>query len=107
MEMSPPTSSDEKKPEPGNGPPPGVMVFLGVSAGTIISAVVWPWVWHLDQTRGQWIVWSAVLLPFAKLILFAFGYSSDGGKPFAMGILISIPIGALIFLGICGSQIHL
>lgn len=87
------------------GPPPAprhplLEVLGGVLLGGAVSAVAWIAMWnvlHIDNN-----ILPVVIVAAAKLVLSIFLIVASTRLRFAgIGLLLSIPLGALIFLGAC------
>src|SRR5687767_4499323 len=71
------------------------MLLAGLAVGTAVSAVVWLVLWDL---AGELALYS---IPAAKVLAAVICVTIAGWRPFGLGLLLSIGVGALIFVGKC------
>ena len=79
--------------------------FIGLVAGALVSFVLWGIAWHpiVDSPHGvAWLI-AIPLLKFISAIALMF---SARTRAAAVGLLISIGLGFLIFFGSCFAHIN-
>ena len=94
-----------RRPRPNNKPrlPQPRNFFAGLGAGALVSLTIWFFNWDRFGQTGT-AIWIVVICKFvASCVLLAFPKT----YMFGMGMLLSIPIGALIFFGSCATHFRL
>jgi hypothetical protein len=107
MSQPPPLVPNYLPPLPPALPPRGypLLEFLGgAAAGTIVSAVTWIITFYADKT-GSSILIFLVLIPVVKVAMSITFLCLHRWRMLGAGILVSLPLGALIFFGVCASNI--
>jgi hypothetical protein len=101
----PPPIPDYAKQSPAPAPRrPLLQVFGGLVLGGAISAVAWIAMWNILHIDND--VLPVVVVAAAKLALSIFLIMASTRLRFAgIGLLLSIPLGALIFFGACVGQL--
>jgi hypothetical protein len=103
----PPPIPDYAKQGPAPAPRrPLLEVLGGLVLGGAISAVAWIALWnvlHIDNNILPNIVVAAVKLALSNFLIVA----SERFRFAGIGLLLSIPLGALIFFGACVGHLNL
>lgn len=103
----PPPVPDYAPPPPPNPPNTRAVgsLFIGLGIGAVVSFVVWMTMW-INIQDANWL-WLLLILPAVKIGVSVHLIVRDRRAPFpkfrfaGIGLLLSIPLGALIFLGTC------
>jgi hypothetical protein len=74
----------------------------GVALGSLISGAIWFGAWdYIDHGNGGFLI---IAVPGLKFVLGITGLCFRGWRMFAAGLLVSIPIGFLLFFGACAAN---
>jgi hypothetical protein len=80
--------------------------LLGLVIGTAFSALVWPLAWKVLGVNfldsSHWIWWVAGVKAAAAITFLAV----RGWRGMGLGLLCSLPIGFLIFFGVCAAHVN-
>lgn len=112
-EQDPIHKLDYLNPKPSNdGPPPsssGRRFLLGLGVGVAASAVIWfsifPFIDTNPQSPTGFLVYSLLVVPMAKTFLAMILLNLPAWRSCGIGLLLSIPVGALLFFGACAMNI--
>jgi len=117
----PPVTLDYKNPNPDTPPEPLWSIErnfgLGLFVGVAVSVITWCAGWNVvgesalgavigpsSSSLGTAVLWS---VPIVKIGVAVGTLFSPRFRGFGIGVLISLPIGALIFFGSCAIHFHL
>lgn len=85
-------------------PPPTHNVrnfFAGLIVGTAASAIYYKWIAQGDLFFVFGLIFGA------KLLAAIIAYFIEDAWPFGLGIILSMPLGLLIFVGLCAANFKL
>jgi hypothetical protein len=100
MTRKPPTPLDYDGPQPEGRPPVFLGVVAGLLAGSLLSFVAY---WF---GRAFWPVMLGLVLVI-KVVVGVGMRKRERTRGFGIGLLMSLALGVLIFLGICGKYTEL
>ena len=80
----------------------GRRVILGTLVGGLISGITWPWLLRSQASNlGMYIL---IGVPLLKVTTAACIIAFPRMRGFGIGLLISLPLGFLIFFGACAAN---